>query len=111
MNRRAFLKLTGVAAASALLGKIPALAAAGGKLGRRRKTAAEVHGGKEMMEGRMKQLQKKLALLVLGGIMMASTVAAAHPIRTPEGNMPMVHWAVVESTPGDMAKMGEVAAR
>ena len=42
---------------------------------------------------------------------MASATAAAHPIRTPEGTMPMVHWAVVESTPGDMAKMGEVAAR
>ena len=59
----------------------------------------------------MNQLRKKLSLLVLGGMLMASATAAAHPIRTPEGNMPMVHWAVVESTPGDMAKMGEVAAR
>ena len=35
MNRRAFLKLTGAAAASAFLGKFPTLAAAGGKTGRR----------------------------------------------------------------------------
>ena len=41
---------------------------------------------------------------------MASAAVSAHPIRTPEGNMPMVHWAVVESTPGNMQKMGEVAA-
>ena len=59
----------------------------------------------------MKQLQKKMTALVLGGLMAIGATAAAHPIRTPEGNMPMVHWAVVESTPGDMAKMGEVAAR
>ncbi|MBR1886028.1 MAG: antibiotic biosynthesis monooxygenase [Schwartzia sp.] len=59
----------------------------------------------------MKQLQKKLAALVLGGLMAIGATAAAHPIRTPEGNMPMVHWAVVESTPGDMQKMGEAAAR
>ena len=51
----------------------------------------------------MKQFQKKMAALVLGGLMALGTTAAAHPIRTPEGNMPMVHWAVVESTPGDMA--------
>ena len=48
----------------------------------------------------MKQFQKKMAALVLGGLMAMSATASAHPIRTPEGNMPMIHWAVVESTPG-----------
>ena len=77
----------------------------------RRKDAVEFHEGEEKGESDMKQLRKKLSLLVLGGILMAGATVSAHPIRTPEGNMPMVHWAVVESTPGDMAKMGEVAAR
>ena len=58
-------------------------------------------------------LNKKIAAFVLGGLIMAGSAVsvAAHPIRTPEGNMPMVHWAVVESTPGDMKAMGDVAVR
>ena len=44
----------------------------------------------------MKQLKKITAALVLGG-MLATGAASAHPIRTPEGNMPMVHVAVFES--------------
>jgi len=59
----------------------------------------------------MKNLGKQLSALLFGGLIAMSATASAHPIRTPEGNMPMIHWAVVESTPGDMAKMGEVAAR
>ena len=56
-------------------------------------------------------LAKKIAVLLVGGVaMMATSAGAAHPIRTPEGNLPMIHWAVVESTPGDMAKMGAIAA-
>lgn len=58
----------------------------------------------------MRHLRKGLALMAMAG-MLVTGAASAHPIRTPEGNMPMIHWAVVESTPGDMAKMGEVAAR
>ena len=54
---------------------------------------------------------KKTMLLALGGIFMASSLSFAQPIRTPEGNMPMVHWAVLESTPGNMQAMGEIGAR
>ena len=68
----------------------------------RRKDAVEFHEGEEKGESNMKQLRKKLSLLVLGGILMAGATVSAHPIRTPEGNMPMVHWAVVKSTTGDM---------
>ncbi|MBQ7516321.1 MAG: antibiotic biosynthesis monooxygenase [Schwartzia sp.] len=57
------------------------------------------------------KLAKKAAALLVGGVaMIAASAAMAHPIRTPEGNLPMIHWAVVESTPGDMAKMGAIAA-
>lgn len=40
---------------------------------------------------------------------MENSFCSAHSIRTPEGNMPMVHWAVVESTPGGMTAMGRIA--
>lgn len=40
---------------------------------------------------------------------MANSFCSVHSIRTPEGNMPMVHWAVVESTPGGMTAMGRIA--
>ena len=40
---------------------------------------------------------------------MFHSFCSAHSIRTPEGNMPMVHWAVVESTPGGMTAMGRIA--
>ena len=42
---------------------------------------------------------------------MASSLAEAYSIRTPEGNMPMVHWAVLESTPGNLAAMGAIGAK
>ena len=42
---------------------------------------------------------------------MASSLAGAHSIRTPEGNMPMVHWAVLEATPGNLAAMGAIGAK
>ena len=58
----------------------------------------------------MRHLRKGLALMAMAG-MLATGAVSAHPIRTPEGNMPMVHVAVVESTPGDMGKMIEIAAR
>ena len=48
---------------------------------------------------------KKTMLLAMGGLFMASSLSFAQPIRTPEGNMPMVHWAVLESTPGDMQRL------
>ena len=54
---------------------------------------------------------KKTMLLAMGGLFMAGSMSFAQPIRTPEGNMPMVHWAVLESTPGNMQAMGEIGAR
>lgn len=54
---------------------------------------------------------KRIAAGAAAVMFMISQAATAEPIRTPEGNMPMVRWAVVESTPGDMAKMQEIAAR
>ena len=59
----------------------------------------------------MNQFLKKCLTLCLGGIIMASSTAMAHSIRTPEGNMPMVHWAVLESTPGNLAAMGAIGAK
>ena len=36
-------------------------------------------------------LAKKIAVLLVGGVaMMATSAGAAHPIRTPEGNLPMI---------------------
>ena len=57
-------------------------------------------GEEKMMDFKWKL--KKTMLLAMGGIFMASSLSFAQPIRTPEGNMPMVHWAVLESTPGNM---------
>ena len=59
----------------------------------------------------MKNVWKKGLMFCLGGMLMASSVVGAHPIRTPEGNMPMVHWAVLESTPGTMQAMGAIGAK
>lgn len=42
---------------------------------------------------------------------MLTSTAAAKSIRTPEGNMPRVQWAVVESTAGTMPQMIEMGAR
>ena len=42
---------------------------------------------------------------------MASSIVNAHSIRTPEGNMPLVHWAVVEATNGNMQKIIEIGSR
>ncbi|MBE8952946.1 MAG: antibiotic biosynthesis monooxygenase [Quinella sp. 1Q7] len=42
---------------------------------------------------------------------MLTTTADAKSIRTPEGNMPRVQWAVVESTAGTMSQMVEMGAR
>ena len=42
---------------------------------------------------------------------MLTATANAKSIRTPEGNMPRVQWAVVESTAGTMSQMIEMGAR
>lgn len=59
----------------------------------------------------MNKLFKIAVFLCLGGIVMASSMAGAQSIRTPEGNMPMVHWAVLESTPGDMMAMAQIGGK
>jgi len=50
-------------------------------------------------------------LAILGVILMFQATANAKSIRTPEGNMPRVQWAVVESTAGTMSQMIEIGAR
>ena len=42
---------------------------------------------------------------------MMTATASAKSIRTPEGNMPRVQWAVVESVEGTMPQMIEMGAR
>lgn len=41
---------------------------------------------------------KKIFLAILGVVLMFTATTSAKSIRTPEGNMPRVQWAVVEST-------------
>lgn len=53
----------------------------------------------------------KKILAILGVIFMLTTTASAKSIRTPEGNMPRVQWAVVESTQGTMQQIIEMGAR
>ena len=50
-------------------------------------------------------------LAILGVILMMTATASAKSIRTPEGNMPRVQWAVVESVEGTMPQMIEIGAR
>ena len=54
---------------------------------------------------------RKILWLMLGVILMFQATANAKSIRTPEGNMPRVQWAVVESTAGTMSQMIEIGAR
>ena len=53
----------------------------------------------------------KKFLAILGVMIMLTATANAKSIRTPEGNMPRVQWAVVESTEGTMPQMIEMGAR
>ena len=54
---------------------------------------------------------RKILLLMLGVMIMSQATTSAKSIRTPEGNMPRVQWAVVESTAGTMSQMIEIGAR
>ena len=54
---------------------------------------------------------RKILWLMLGVMLMLKATANAKSIRTPEGNMPRVQWAVVESTAGTMSQMIEIGAR
>lgn len=49
------------------------------------------------------------AAIFIGGTFF--TTAHANPIKTPEGNMPRVQWATVESTTGNLEKISEIGAR
>lgn len=53
----------------------------------------------------------KKFLAILGVILMLTATASAKSIRTFDGNMPRVQWAVVESTAGNMESMLEVGAK
>jgi len=53
----------------------------------------------------------KKFLAILGVILMITATASAKSVRTPEGNMPRVQWAVVESNSGEMSRMIEIGAR
>ena len=59
----------------------------------------------------MSNLWRKIGLLAVAGMYMTASLAGAYPIRTPEGNMPMVHWAVLDATSGNLGAMGEIGAR
>ena len=65
----------------------------------------------------MKLLDKKIygktlaALVMAGGLMMAANSTEAKAITTPDGGMPLVHWAVLQAKPGTMSDMMGMAAR
>ena len=50
-------------------------------------------------------------LAILGVILMITATASAKSVKTPEGNMPRVQWAVVESVEGEMPQILEMGAR
>ena len=54
---------------------------------------------------------KKIFLLMLGVILMLTATVDAKSIRTFNGDMPRVQWAVVESTAGNMENILEMGAR
>lgn len=54
---------------------------------------------------------KKIFWVILGVVFMMTATAGAKSIRTPEGNMPRVQWAVVESTEGTMPQIISIGAR
>ena len=62
--------------------------------------------------GVIRLIQMKVFTALLMGIMLlSSSITNARSIRTPEGNMPLVHWAVVEATEGNMQKIIEIGSR
>lgn len=44
-------------------------------------------------------------------MLMNGLLASAQPIQTPEGKMPLVHWAIVESTEGNMPTILSLGAK
>ena len=55
--------------------------------------------------------RKMFITMLMGVTLLTATVTNARSLRTPEGNMPLVHWAVVEATKGNMPKMIEIGSR
>ena len=58
-------------------------------------------------------MKKICFILFLVGILIMSNfeISTAHSIRTPEGNMPLIHWAVVESKEGKMNDILSIGAK
>lgn len=54
---------------------------------------------------------KILFVICAAALMMSGAMAEARPIVNPDGSMPRVQWAVVESKEGGMEKMQALAAR
>lgn len=54
---------------------------------------------------------KILFVICAAALMMSGAMAEARPIVNPDGSMPRVQWAVVESKEGGMDKMQALAAR
>ena len=50
-------------------------------------------------------------LVILGVILIMTANVSAKSIRTPEGNMPRVQWATVESAEGTMSQIIEMGAK
>ena len=50
-------------------------------------------------------------LAILGVILMITAAASAKSVRTPEGNMPRVQWAVVKSVEGEMTRIIDMGAK
>ena len=48
--------------------------------------------------------------IVLGGLLVMNNMAGAYSVRTPDGKMPLVHWAVLVSQPGRLPEMQVLAA-
>lgn len=59
----------------------------------------------------MRKLFTLLAVFIAGVIFLSDNMVYARSIRTPEGNMPLVHWAVVESADGKMNDILAIGAR
>lgn len=49
--------------------------------------------------------------IVLGGLLVMNNMAGAYSVRTPDGKMPLVHWAVLVSQPGRLPEMQVLAGK
>lgn len=56
-------------------------------------------------------MKKNLAIFCTLTALLLGATASAQTILNPDGSQPMVHWAVLKSTPGSMPKMLSAAAK